>query len=68
MSASMEAAMMESEFMMDPEMLDPEEMMGMIGENVKLENIQKMLKESMVDSDFYNSMYTYTSVVVVSLT
>ncbi len=49
--SSMEAAFLESDLMGD---LDPEEMMSLLGENAKLENVQKMLKESIVDSDFYN--------------
>ncbi len=47
----MEAAGMDnSEF--DPEMMEPEELMAFMGE--KAENIQQMLKESLVDANFYN--------------
>jgi len=49
--SSMEAAFLENELMAS---MDPEEMMDLIGENAKLENVQKMLKDSMVDTDFYN--------------
>ena len=48
-----EAAVMEGDYM-DSDMMDSEDIMNMIGENIKLENVQKMLKDSMVDTEFYN--------------
>jgi hypothetical protein len=52
--SSVEAAMMEGEFMMEGD-IDQEEMFAMMGE--KVENIQQLLKESLVDTDFYNGLY-----------
>jgi hypothetical protein len=52
--SSAEAAMMEGEFMGEND-IDQEEMFAMMGE--KVENIQQLLKESLVDTDFYNGMF-----------
>jgi hypothetical protein len=51
----MEASMIENEILLDPELLDQEETMGLLGDNIKLEQVQRVLRESMVDTDFYNN-------------
>ncbi len=56
--SSMEAATMEGEYMMGENDIDQEEMFSMMGE--KAENIQQLLKESLVDTDFYNGTSTYS--------
>ncbi|KAL9652438.1 hypothetical protein ABK040_000011 [Willaertia magna] len=54
--SSAEAEMMEEGEFMDPEMVDQEELLNLLG-GAGLEagkNVQQLLKETLVDKDFYN--------------
>lgn len=44
----------DEQMMMDPDMIDQEDLIAMLGDH-KIENLQQLLKEALVDANFYNS-------------